>query len=157
MTVNTAGGAKIYIGPTATSTTDTQGEYEALSYVEVGEVEDLGQVGDEDADVAFTALNDSRVRHFKGPTDGGTIAVVAGDDTTDTGQAAMDAAFANKTEDYAFKLELADELTLAGTPTTLYFRGKVMSMRRNVGNVSNVVRKNYNVGVNSDFIEVQAA
>src|ERR1044072_4712691 len=145
MTVNTAGGATLYIGTSAIPAniddlTDMQAlaEFQADSYIEVGEIEDLGDFGDESEAITFTALKNSRTRKFKGPRDAGTMAIVVGDDPTDDGQAAMVAAEAQPL-DYNFKVVLNDKLTLGGTPSESYFYGKVMSKRKNVGNVSNVV------------------
>jgi len=156
MTVNTAGGSTFHIGPVIDALTDTVAEFQTLSYVEVGEIEDLGQIGDEDSEVQFTAVGDRRVRKLKGPSDAGTLQVVCGDDDSDNGQVAMLAAFADKTSEYAFKIVLANQLTISGDPGEMYFRGRVMSKRRNVGNVSNVVRRNFNVAVNSEVLEVAA-
>lgn len=153
MTVNTAGGSKLYIGTTQDA--ESVAEFEADSYIEVGEVEDLGQLGDESAEIQFTALADGRVRKLKGPKDAGTMGVICGADSSDEGQQAMVAAEA-QIFDYNFKVELNDELTIGGTPTTLFFRAKVMSKRRNIGNVSNVVRYNFNLGVNTEIWEVAA-
>lgn len=125
--------------------------YQALTWIEVGEVEDLGEFGDESEAITFTALSDSRVRKLKGPRDAGTMAIVVGDDMLDTGQVAMEAAEASPL-DYAFKVQLNDAITLAGDDSEHYFMGKVMSKRRNVGNASNVVRRNFTVGVNTEIL-----
>ena len=109
MTVNSAGGSKLYIGSTDTLT--LQAEYEAESYSEIGEIENAGELGDQSAAITFTALADSRVRKFKGPRDAGTMTVVVGDDPSDAGQAALIAAEAQPFN-YNFKLELNDPLTL---------------------------------------------
>jgi len=164
MAVNTAAGSTFAIGPQGTyaSTvdwTDTESNiidaFEALVWTEVGEVEDLGEFGDEASEITFTALADRRTRKFKGTFNAGTITATAGSDPSDAGQAAMIAAF-DSDLDYPFRVTLNDQLTLGGTPTTLYFGGKVMSKRRNVGNVENVVRQNYPVGINTRIIEVAA-
>lgn len=151
MTINSAGGSKIYLGTTAAA--DTVAEFEADTYQLVGEVEDLGEFGDESEEITFTALQDARVRKLKGPKNAGTIAVVAGDDPLDAGQDAMVAAEASSL-DFNFKVELNDPVSLSGTPSVHYFRGKVMSKRLNVGNASNVVRRTFNVGINSAIYEV---
>jgi hypothetical protein len=153
MTVNTAAGTKVYIGTVGAAI--TQLEFEADSYIEVGEVEDLGEFGDQAEEVNFTALANRRVRKFKGSFNAGTMAVTAGSDPADAGQLAMLAAFATDF-DYNFKVELNDEVTEGGTVTVLFFRGKVMSKQRNVGQVNNIVRQMFNVGINSEILEVAA-
>lgn len=164
MAVNTAAGATFAIGPQAAYATtvdwsDTEANiitaFEALSWTPVGEVEDLGEFGDEASEITFTALANRRTRKFKGTFNAGTVTVQAGSDPEDAGQLAMIAAFASDL-DYPFRVTLNDQLTEAGEPTTLYFGGKVMSKRRNVGNVENVVRQNFPVGINTEIIEVPA-
>ena len=150
MTVATAAQSRVYIGTTANA--QTLANFQADTYTEVGEVEDLGEFGDEAEEITFTALADRRVRKFKGSFNAGTVSVQCGSDPRDLGQAAMITALSSDL-DYNFKIELNDAITLSGTPTTLFFRGKVMSKRRNVGNVSNIVRQTYNVGVNSAILE----
>jgi len=153
MTVNTAAQSRVYIGTTANA--QTLVNFQADTYTEVGEVEDLGEFGDEAEEITFTALADRRVRKFKGSFDAGTVTVQCGSDPANPGQLALIAALASDL-DYNFKIELNDAVTLSGTPTTLFFRGKVMSKRRNVGNVSNIVRQNFNVGINSAILEQTA-
>ena len=73
----------------------------------------------------------------------------------DTGQAAMIAAEATYSN-YAFKVELPNRLNATGTDETQYFRGLVMSKRQNIGNNDNVVRRTFNLGVNSEIVVVAA-
>jgi hypothetical protein len=158
MTINSAGGSRVYIGTTLAinlNQGDPQviAEFATDTYTEVGEAEDVGEYGDEAEEITFTALKDSRVRKLKGPKNAGTIAVVTGDDPLDVGQDAMVAAEASNL-DFNFKIELNDPVSLSGTPSVDYFRGKVMSKRKNVGNASNVVRRTFNVGINSAIYEV---
>lgn len=164
MAVNTAAGATFAIAPQATyastvdwsdAEADIADAFDALAWTLVGEVEDLGEFGDEASEITFTALANRRVRKFKGTFDAGTVTVQAGSDPADTGQLAMIAAFASDL-DYPFRIVLNDKITTGGTGTTLYFGGKVMSKRRNVGNVENVVRQSFPVGINTEIIEVPA-
>lgn len=154
MTVNTAALSTLAIGTTTQANNQT--DYEADSYTNVGEVEDLGEFGDTAEEVTFTALADRRVRKFKGSFDAGTLTVTCGNDSGDAGQDAMLAAFASD-DDYNFRVQLNDTPVGGSTPTTLYFSGKVMSKPKNVGNVSNVVRQMFTVGINSEILEVPAA
>lgn len=153
MSVNTAGGCAFAIGPAGTPA--TLGEYQAESYIDVGEVEDLGQFGDASPAINFATLADGRERIFKGPRSAGTQTVVCGADSSEDGQTAMIAAEATPL-DYMFRVTLNDQETLGGTPSVLYYHGKVMSKRLNVGNASNVVRRNFDVAVNSEVLEVAA-
>lgn len=158
MTVNAAGGSKFYIG-TSLSINLNQGDPQVIAefltdtYTLVNEAEDIGEFGDEAEEITFTALRDGRVRKFKGPKNAGTMNVVVGLDLTDVGEDALVAA-EDTSLDFNFKVELNDPTSLSGTPSNFFFRGKVMSKRINVGNASNVVRRTFNVGVNSKVFEV---
>jgi hypothetical protein len=148
MTVNTASGARLFIGTANSNRNTALVDYQADSYIEVGEVEDLGEFGDESDRINFTALSDGRTRKFKGPRDAGEMPIVVGDDPTDEGQIALEAAEASPL-DFNFYVELNDAITLGGQNSKHYFIGKVFSKRRNVGNASNVVRRNFAIGLNS--------
>lgn len=156
MTINTAAGAKLFIGSATTNATDTLPEFQADTYAQIGEVEDLGQIGDSSEEVRFASLNDGRYRKLPGVRDAGTLPCVAGNDPTDPGQLALINAFDNNSLEYNFYIELNDKLTLSGENTKLYFRGRVMSKQLNIGTVNNVVRRTFNVGVNSAVLEDQA-
>lgn len=164
MTINSAGGVRIYLGTTAIPTfannfdptnsvqvAEMIAEFEADSYVEIGEVEDLGEFGDESAAITFTSLANSRTRKLKGARDAGTQTIVVGDDMTDDGQAALEAAEASHL-DFNVKIVLNDALTLGGEGSTHYYFGKVMSKRRNVGNIGNVIKRTFNIGINSPIV-----
>ncbi len=152
----TASGTRVFIGASATSTVDTIDEFEATSmWVEIGLVESVGEIGDEANPVTFQALGDGRVRKAKGARDAGTMALVCGHDPTDTGQAAVEAAEATN-NNYMFKLVLPDG-PVGYSDTILYFRGLVMGKRKNIGNNENVIRNQYNVGINSEIFSDPAS
>lgn len=165
MTIFTTAGARLYIGTTnipifasdydptdSVQVAAKLADFESDSYTEVGEVEDLGEVGDESEQITFTSLADSRTRKLKGPRDAGAQTIVVGDDVLDDGQAAMIAAEASPL-DFNFKIVMNDARTIGGDPSVQYYYGKVFSKRRNLGNVSNVTRRNFVVGVNSPIVE----
>jgi hypothetical protein len=149
----TATGSKFYIGPSVTNGTDTAAEFAALAWVEVGLIETLGEYGDESSPVTFAAIGDGRTRKAKGSRDAGMMAVTVGRDATDVGQQAL-AAAERTYNNYAFKVVLPNRLTVSGTDEINYFRGLVMSRKKNVGGNDNVVRDTYNIGVNSELVEV---
>lgn len=149
----TASGAKLFIGPSVTSATNTAALFAALTWTEVGLVESLGDFGDESSSVTGAALGDGRIRKSKGARDAGTMAIVCFDDGSDVGQQAMVAAEATKSN-FAFKIVIPNRLNATGTDEIDYFRGLVMSKRRTIGNNDNLVRRNFNLGVNSPVIEV---
>lgn len=153
MTINAATGTTLFIGGVQTQKEPDQADYEADSYVEVGEIETLGNFGDKSSPITFTSLADSRVRKLKGPRDAGDMTLTVGDDPTDEGQAAMVAA-EGTTFDYNFKVVGNDAQTLGGTGSISFFHGKVMSKEKAVGAATNVVKRNFSIGINSSIIDI---
>ena len=150
--IQTTSGTKFYISSAAVaSTVDDVAGYEALTWTEVGEVEDLGNVGDVSAEVTGAAIGDSRIRKAKGARNGGTMNVICFDSVpADTGQMAVIAAEGTN-DNYAFKIELPDAPPGVGsTPTIQYFRGLVMSNELRLGTNDNIRRRAFNIGVNSE-------
>jgi len=150
MTVKTASGSKIYIGTTASAT--TLAAYQADTYTEIGEVEDMGEFGDSSSEVTFASIGDARVRKSKGARDAGTMAVVVGHDPLDAGQDAMETAEQTNYE-YNFKVVIADAKNANFSSTVKYFTGPIMSQRMNIGANDHIVRKTYNIGVNTALFE----
>jgi hypothetical protein len=155
MTVSTSTEARFFISSTTiTASTDTITEYAALVWVEVGEVEDLGQFGDTSNEVTFTSLKDGRVRKFKGSKNAGTMALVCGDDPADLGQKKMDVAEVDSRFEYGFKVVINNQVTSNGLDGVDYFRGLVMSNPKTVGASDNIVRINYSIAINSAILSV---
>lgn len=153
MSISTSSGATLSIGTTADA--ENLSQFLSDTYTDVGEIEDLGEFGDEAEIVTFASLADNRIRKLKGVRDAGTLTVVCGADVSDAGQDAMIAAEAS-IFNFNFKVTLNDQLTVGGTPSEHYFRGKVTSKRLGVGSANNVVRRTFNVAVDTEIIEVDA-
>lgn len=153
MAINTAAGTRVSIGPRLTADLpDTEAAaitlLSGLTYVEIGELENIGDYGDEVGDVTFAALSDSRTRHLKGLADAGTVELTIGFDASDAGQLALVAAQKDRSQyDYPIKVEYVDGLVD-------YFAAKVMSSRKAPGGAEDVVRRNVTVGINSEIYEV---
>jgi Phage tail tube protein, TTP len=151
MAIITASGTIVQIGPSATPETafDTLAEMQAVSgWTPIGLIESVGEFGDQNNDVTFSAIGDSRVRHAKGAADAGTMALVCAHDPFDAGQQALE--LAQQTNlNYLFRVTLPDSPGTPFTNTDIFFRGLVSSRRKNIGTNDNVVRNNYNVLVNS--------
>jgi hypothetical protein len=150
MAINTASGTIVYIGTTALASTLT--EFEADTWIPIGENENLGEFGDQSSEVTFAAIGDGRVRRSKGARDAGTMQIVVARDPNDVGQNAMIAAEATNFN-YNFKVVHADAINENWSDTIEYFRGLVMSKRTNVGTNDNVVRRTFNVGINTAIVE----
>lgn len=151
MTVQTAALSKLYIS-TAATTVATQSAFEGLSFTEVGEIEDMGEFGSEFSTINFVSLADRLVRKFKGTEDPGTMTLQMGMDPADGGQDLLVTALGVDTE-YGIKITLNDGTT---SPTTFYFRARIMSYKRQVGSAENVVKATTSIGINTRPIEVAA-
>lgn len=162
MAVNILAGSKLFVSPTpvvpdtisAMSDGDAIIFFEGISdWIEIEEVEDFGTIGDSAESVTFTAVGNRRVRKFKGSKDAGTQELVCGRDPLDDGQEQL--IVCEKTDfNYAFKIELNDARADTFSKSEMYYAGMVMSNPTNMGNVSNVVRRNFSIGVNTAVYEV---
>ncbi|KWT70773.1 hypothetical protein APY04_0834 [Hyphomicrobium sulfonivorans] len=125
-------------------------------WIQVEEIEDFGEHGDTSEEITFTSVSDGRVRKLKGSRNAGTKAIVVGRDPLDDGQVALDAA--EKTDfNYAFKVQYKDAPSPSHTNSIEYFVGLVLSRPVNQGAENNVVRKTYNVSINSPIFEAPAS
>ena len=151
--IQTTSGSKFFISDTpVAATVDTVLEWEGITtWIEVGLIEDLGELGDVSTEVTGAAIGDGRVRKAKGARNAGTMAVIAFRDPFDTGQQAVITAEATN-DNYGFKL-VPDDSAAPGTNTVLYFRGLVMSKAERYGTNDNIMRRVFNIGVNSPVTE----
>lgn len=158
MAANSAAGCKLYIGGnTAPATFDETG-YAALTWTEVGTIEDLGEFGDSYSSVTFESLSDGRTQKFKGTADAGDMSLTVAFDGADTGQVAIKTALDyTGAANYYFKVALNDAITpTTGTPSIFYFGGKVTQRRIQTGSVNNVVKASVQIGICTEIVEVAA-
>lgn len=146
--VFTATGAKLYIAPSVSAVPANAAAYAALTWTEITLLESIGEYGDQSSIITAAVLGDGRMRKAKGARDAGEMAIVAFPKSTDAGQLAIEAAEGTY-ETYPFKVVLPNRLTGGGTDEINYFIALVTSKRTNVGANDNIVRRNYNVAVNS--------
>jgi hypothetical protein len=152
MAIASTTGAQIFIGPINTTAAD-ETDYGALSYTEIGEVESIGEFGDQASTITFTSLGDARVRKRKGVRDAGDLSVVCANDPLDAGQIAAIAAQTTENT-YAFKVTLADAADGNDTDSTFYFRALVASSRLNVGAANEMIKRTFNLLIDSAIVEI---
>jgi hypothetical protein len=156
MTIFATNGAKLYIGG-AMASTDADlalGDFSGETWVEIGETEGLGSIGDTASEITFDALSYGRTKRLKGTRSAGTMEIVCGIDYADAGQLALIAA--EKTDaEYAFKLELNDAPT-GGTPSERYFVALVGSASEAFDSANAVMKLNASLWVNSNIVRVNA-
>lgn len=116
----------LYVCSTAQHNTDlNQAGYEALTWVEIGKLVTLPQVGFEANVVTQNYVNTDFSSDAKGFINGTASEVMVGRDPDDAGQIILRTAASSRYR-YAFKREYAD--AVAGfTATTTYFRALVSS------------------------------
>lgn len=151
MAVSPSTGCKLYLG---TNTTALASE---SAFIEIGEVQDLGEFGDLKNIIRFISLSDSRVRKTPGSRDAGDITLTVGYDSTNAGQDDMrDAADYTGSQPYNVKIELNDALTTSGTPTTFTFQAHVLGFRTRVGAADNTVLGTTTLAITSGVTTVSA-
>jgi hypothetical protein len=156
MTIQTSAGVRCLIGPAhnVTYKEDAAGRaaaltaLKALTYVELGEVEDAGELGDEASTADFTALSNRRKRKVKGTFDAGTQQLTLGQDPKDAGQKAVKAAVSSDSN-YAFQIDYGDG-------TADYYLGQVLSFRKQIGTAESIRKATVSVAINSAIYEQEA-
>ena len=154
MPINTGAQTRIYIGPRLNA--DLPADHaaavtllSALTYVEIGFVESIGDYGDTINDVSFAALASGRAQHLKGLADAGSSELSIGFDAGDAGQLKLVEAFLDRSRyDYPIKVVYVDD---GGTD---YFAAKVMSNKKTGISVEGVLKRTVTLGINSEVYEV---
>lgn len=156
MPVYATNGSKIFLCTTAQAAEPLDAAaYQALTWVEIKEVESIGSFGDTSAEVEFKAIDSGRTTRLKGSRNAGTLELVFGIDYGDTGQAALITAEADK-GNFAFKI-LFNDAPAGGTPSERYFLARVGSASEQLDAADNVMKLNSSLWINSKVTRVNAA
>ena len=156
MTIFTSNQTKIHISAASQNTEPANlAAYQALTYIEIGEVESIGSFGDTSNEVTFTSLGDGRTRRMKGARNAGSLELVMGIDYSDVGQIALLAA--EKTDwNFAFKVVFNDAPD-GGTPSQRYFIAQVSGAAEQVDSADNILKLNSSLWINSAITRVNAS
>jgi hypothetical protein len=159
MAVNGTLGSKLFITDAAiASTIDTEAEFMAQTYTEVGLIESFGEFGRQFELASFQAVADGRTHKLKAGFNDGQVQFTLGQDLADAGQALLKAAAeASSQANFGFRIEMNDPPSAVGGPTTFFFRGLAMSYRTQMGAANAVVKAMTALEVNSDIIHVYPA
>ncbi len=151
MTVQTSTKTVLYVVKGAPATEDETG-YEALSFVEVGELTDLPEYGPNYEVVSHEPLKTGRTEKYKGFKDNGSLSLSLGWDPTDAGQAILSAGCDGDGEfdTHSFKVEYQDG-------TVEYFYGLIFSYTRAPSTSNSIVGSTVQIEINSDIVQVAAA
>ena len=144
----TSAGTTISVVDSNPATYDQAG-FEALTYILIGEVTDLGEFGREYSAVTHNPLGDRRTVKRKGSYNDGTVAMTVARVPGDAGQTLLTTGL-DSDDNYSFEVVLQDG-------TTLYFEAQIMSYTTNVGSVDQITTASVSLEITNDIIEVAAA
>lgn len=138
---------KLYICETAQGTDLLQAGFEALTWVEIGNVVTLPDFGITDNIVTQDYINTGVSQKQKGFRNASDTEIVVGFDPNDTGQDALRDAAATRLN-YAFKLEASDAPDASTTNTIRYSRGVVGGPNFTGGGGEDFDNETYQLGLN---------
>ncbi len=152
-------GSKLFMTVAAIAATiDSEVEFCAQTWVELGLISSFGDFGRVFETVAFQAVADGRTHKIKGGFNDGTMQLTLGQDLSDAGQLLFATAAATPDQsNYGFRVEFNDPPSSVGGPTTHFFRGLPMSFRTTMGQANSVVMANAGIEVNSAIVTVPTA
>lgn len=155
MTINTNAKTRAWIGAEPNNAIAVLADFEAVDWIEINEIEDIGEFGVEGSEQTFLSLKDGYVRKLKGSLNSGTLEMICARDPSDAGQNLAREA-AGDWDKRPFKIELNDKPTPTGENTVYYFRAPVMSAKSNYGNADNIVRTTFSLSIDGQIIELPA-
>lgn len=129
MSVGTTAGTKLGISAGVPATYDVAG-YAALTYTNVGNIEDAGEHGRVYAEVTFNPIAERGTQKFKGSFNEGNKTLSIGYDSDDAGMILLKTAL-NSDADYAFEVEYPNG-------DIDYFQAKVMSLVKQASTVDTI-------------------
>lgn len=143
---NTNKGRKFYICATPQPTELNQAAYEALTWVEVGNVGSIGETGTNTNVLSYDELGTEVTQKQKGISNAGDPDIEVARNPTDAGQIALRAAAATKYV-YAFKVEDNDKPSSDYTNSIYYNRGIITRPRRPNGRNEDFVLEVFKLGL----------
>lgn len=149
MSSSTAAGTSWAVSIAAPAT-QTQAGYEALTYVEVNNVEKLGPIGATTVKVEFTPLKGPKQKH-KGSTDYGSLAPSLAHDEEDAGQAIL------RTLGDPDNIVLASHRVIYPNGDKRYFQGRVFGYPENVDGADTIIMANPTIEIDTKIVKVNAA
>lgn len=156
MTISTTARSKLFVGTSLVHPAVDQDDYETDSYTEVGEIEDLSEMGPEGAELTFRAIPDLWMRRRKGGLDAGAVELVCARDPEDPGQNILRAAVIDPLA-FNFRVQFNDHFEEGGIDSRFYFRAVVLTGRMNMGQADNITRQTFRLGIDGALLEVPAA
>ena len=152
-------GTRLFITDAAiASTIDTEREFSAESWTEVGLITQFGEYGRVYDLVTFQQVYDGRTYKLKGAYNDGQMTLTVGQDLSDAGQDLLyDAANATSQNNWGFRIEFNDAPSSVGGPSTVFFRALPISFRSTLGAVNAVFSATSMLEINSPIVTVDPA
>ena len=150
MAVQTSTGVTFWVCAEKPATHDVAG-FEALTWVKVGEVTDLPQIGATVSEVNHSPLETGIVESHKGFTNMGGGEVPMGRDIQDAGQIILKEAVigATKNTEHSFKFLLPDGTAEAST-------GKVFGYPTLIGGADSIITTSATIKLNTSIVDLPA-
>lgn len=128
-----------------------QAGYEALTWVEVGEVTDIPEYGAQVDVVTHQPLETGITEKYKGFINYGSSSLSLGRDTSDVGQVILKAAVvgAEKNTEHSLGFFYPDG-------SVEYTTGKIFSYTSNPGSANSIVGSTVNIEINREILDVAA-
>lgn len=156
MTIASNAKTRVFVSASTTIPSNLTG-FEALTWIEVGSIEDAGAIsGDSASEIKVEMLGNARVQKFKGARDGGDMKIVCGYDAADLGQNALRTA-AKDDFNRPIKISLNDAPNATGTGSEFFFSALIMSAEVELKTSKDIIKQNFSLSVNSDVLSVPAA
>lgn len=133
-----------------------QAGFEALTWVEVGHVGSIGEIGLSSNIVNYDELGTEVTQKQKAVANAGDPQIEVARNPTDPGQIALRTAGATKFN-YAFKFEDADAPSTGESNTIYYSRGVISGPMIPGGKVQDFILERYTLGLNQPIITVNPA
>jgi hypothetical protein len=144
---NTNKGRALFICATPKPTDLTQVLYEALVWVQVGNIGSIGETGTQTNIVSYDELTTDVTQKQKGISNAGDPVIECARNATDAGQVLLRTAALTKFY-YAFKVVDDDQITpTTGKKSTFYNRGLVTGPVRPGGRNEDFILENYTLGL----------
>jgi hypothetical protein len=146
MAIQTSAGSSISISSGTPATYDAAG-FNALTWKIIGEVTDIGEFGKEFNLVTHMPVASRQVKKLKGSFNNGAIQLqMARDSAAAANQVDLRTALQSDAS-FPFRVQLQDG-------TRLYFTGKVMSYKTQVGGVDSITGATTTIEIDAEIVEV---
>lgn len=141
MALGTVAGTTIGISASIPATFDEAG-YEALTFTNIGNIEDGGEHGREYAEVTFNPIDTRGTRKYKGSFNEGTKTLSVAYNSDDGGMALLKTALASDA-DFSFEVAYPDG-------DIDWFQAKVMSLKKATGGVDSMRMATINLSITTN-------